>query len=724
MNTTSDRTVRRSLRVHRALLPLAAAILLAPVACSSDDDAEGGDPSVQTTPASAEVIAELSAEIDGTPGCDWLDTSQCLFPFPSSQFESEADTDTGRRLTLPANGMPVNVDGSQADPEPFARSDGWGVGTPIMVSIPGISLEASGYPTEDDISVSVTVDSGTVLMDLTTGERLAHWVELDRRPEVAEEDRTTVLIRPAALLPDGHKIAVGLERPVDGRGTEIPTGLGFRVYRDGQITDIDEVEQRRAAMEELFTHLGEAGVDRDDLWLAWDFQIASTENLTGEMISMRDQALTELGDTPPAYEVTEVLTDRDGDPLPDGVAKWVRGTFEAPSFIEGDGSPGQVMNRDAEGEPQLNGTYTAEFTCVITQRQLEGTARARPVVYGHGLLGSYRETERRDLGTAAADLMLCGTYWVGMSDPDIGFAVTTLGDIDHFPSVADRLRQGIVNQLVLARLIGHADGIGTHPEVRAADGTSSVDTSEVFYEGHSQGGIMGVAATAVSTEWTKAIIGVPGTNYSMLIPRSNNWQVYGPVIAGGYPDAVDSLLVLALLQQQWDRGEGSGYARHLLGGLPGTPDHQVIIQVALSDHQVANATSEVTARTAGVPVRVPVVGEERLPWAVPPFGLDTVEAGETADSVMIYWDAGTLRPPLGIISPDMTASWAEGCNDYRLADEDGTTDTLDADTIALCSDPHEFPRRTPAAQEQRNEFFATGKIEDVCGDGPCLTEPR
>jgi len=43
---------------------------------------------------------------------------------------------------------------------------------------------------------------------------------------------------------------------------------------------------------------------------------------------------------------------------------------------------------------------------------------------------------------------------------------------------------------------------------------------------------------------------------------------------------------------------------------------------------------------------------------------------------------------------------------------------------AACADPHEFPRRTPDAQRQRNDFFATGIISDVCGPDPCRTEPR
>ena len=716
------------IRIRTGLVALATLGLLAVGAagCSSDDDDGAGSAGSTTaveapalTPAPAELEAALAATVDDAPDCDWLDHSECLFPFPSSRFEADdPDTETGRRLAFPAGAMPVNLQGEAVDPEPFARSDGWGVGTPIMVTIAGVDPEASGFPSEADPATSVDDGSGTVIVDLTTGDRVAHWTEVDARPEIDEADRTTVLLHPLTMLEPGHRYAVGVGQPVDQAGEPIPVSDGFRVIRDRLETGIDAVEQRRERLDEVVAAVAAAGIERAEQWLAWDFTVMSEQNLTGELISMRDQAFEALGDDAPAFTVTEVLaTEDDGSPLPDGVARRVRGTYEVPSFIEGDGSPGQLMARDADGNPELVGTYTATFTCALTEAQLAGTGQARPVVYGHGLLGSWEEAERGDLGMAEAGLMPCGTSWIGMSEPDIPFAVSTLANINGIPSVADRLRQGVVNQQFLARLLTHAGGFVAGPEFRTAAGEPSFDTSEVFYEGHSQGGIMGIIATAVSTEWTKAVIGVPGIDYALLIPRSNNWQTYGPVIAGGYDRPVDGLLILALLQQQWDRAEGSGYARYLTGTtLPGTPEHQVILQVALGDHQVTNVSAEIAARTAGVPVRVPSLDDAGSGRALPPFQMETVEAGDDATSLLVYWDAGTLPAPLGGVSPDMTEPWTAECEPGSARERTVAN--------ALCADPHEFPRRTPDAQRQRNEFFETGVIPDVCGQDPCRTDPR
>jgi len=712
----------------RAAVVVAAVVLLASVGvgCSGDDDkANKGDGPGSTampelTPAPSELEEELAAAIDGAKACDWLDESECLFPFPSSRFENDdPKSDTKRKLEFELGALPVNVDGVEVEPKAWARLDGWGVGTPIMTTIAGVDPEASSFPSEADPASSLGKGSGTVIVDMTTGKRVAHWSEVDARPEIAEADRTTVLLHPLTMLEPGRRYAVGIAQPVDRGGDPIAVSNGFRVIRDRLQTGIGPVEQRRSRLDQAVNAVDEAGLPRSEQWLAWDFTTMSEKLLTGGLVSMRDQAFDQLGDAAPAFTVTEVLsTADDGGPLPDGVARRIRGTFEVPSFLTGDGSPGSVLTRYDDKAPLLSGrNYTAEFTCSLTATQLAGTTPARPVVYGHGLLGSARESERGDLGLAAGNLMPCATNWIGMSEPDIGYAVSALADLNKFPSAAERLMQGVINQQFLARLLTHDDGFVAAPEFRTTAGAASFDTDEVFYEGHSQGGIMGIVATAVSTEWTKAIIGVPGVDYSLLIPRSNNWQKYGPVIAGGYDRPVDGLLILALLQQLWDQAEGSGFARHLTTNtLPGTPEHQVIMQVALGDHQVANVSAEIAARTAGIPIRVPAVDDPGSGRVEPPFAMDTVKAGEDATSLLIYWDAGTLPAPLGGISPDMAEPWISECEPGSAGDRSVAN--------AACADPHEFPRRTPDAQRQRNDFFATGIISDVCGPDPCRTEPR
>ena len=49
-------------------------------------------------------------------------------------------------------------------------------------------------------------------------------------------------------------------------------------------------------MESIFRALRRAGIERHDLYLAWDFTVASERSLSSGALSIRDRAFAELGD--------------------------------------------------------------------------------------------------------------------------------------------------------------------------------------------------------------------------------------------------------------------------------------------------------------------------------------------------------------------------------------------------------------------------------------------
>ena len=55
--------------------------------------------------------------------------------------------------------------------------------------------------------------------------------------------------------------------------------------------------------------------------------------------------------------------------------------------------------------------------------------------------------------------------------------------------------------------------------------------------------------------------------------------------------------------------------------LPGTPAHEVLMHVAFGDHQVANVTAEVEARTIGASVRRPALAPGRHTDVDPYYGM-------------------------------------------------------------------------------------------------------
>ena len=653
--------------------------------------ADGGwrpAPSTDCRARFGEAVGPTPAFLDPDTAarCEFLDPTECLLVWPSDHLtEADPTTDTGRRLALDPASMPRNVQGVPIDPTELNRSDGFSPGTMIVTRVPGIDLARTGAPPIGDLSQSLAEASPMVIVDAETGERHPFWAELDAGA-ATDEDRA-LMLRPAVNFEEGRRYVVALRRLQDGSGATIPANPVFATYRDGVPTDVPHVEARRPAMESVFATLADAGVARDDLYLAWDFTVASERNLSERLLHLRDDAFADLGAAAPAFTVTgvEELTPEQDEQI----VRRVEGTFEVPSYLTGTGAPGSTFNWGEGGLPQRNGSITARFSCRVPRAATAG-APARISLYGHGLLGSRTEVNAGNVRAFANehDIVFCATDWIGMASEDIGTVVGILQDMSKFHQLADRVQQGILDTLFLGRLMKHPDGLASHPAFQDG-GVPLIDTSELFYDGNSQGGIIGGAATAVAQDWTRAVLGVPGMNYSLLLRRSVDWPVYASIFEVAYPDRLDQTLTIAMIQSQWDRAEANGYAHHLTDDpYPGTPAHQVLLHVAFADFQVTMWSAEIMARTIGASLRQPALAPGRHPDESPYFGLPAVPGEGFTGSVMVYWDSGTPPPP-----------------SIELPPSEGT-------------DPHSRPRAQASARTQKSAFF-DGVFLDVCGALPC-----
>jgi hypothetical protein len=190
------------------------------------------------------------------------------------------------------------------------------------------------------------------------------------------------------------------------------------------------------------------------------------------------------------------------------------------------------------------------------------------------------------------------------------------------------------------------------------------------------------------------VLGVPAINYSVLLPRSVDFDVYARILNPAYPNADERPLALSVTQMLWDRGDGNGYAHHLTNRPPpNTPAHTVLLHPVNGDHQVSNWQADVLARTAGIPVRRPSLAGDRSPERIPQALIPSVGRFPFAGSAMVYWDPGadfTGTNPVGNVPP-----------------RGG-------------KDPHYAARTSPLARRQKAEFLKPGgAVVDVCGTGPC-----
>ena len=151
-----------------------------------------------------------------------------------------------------------------------------------------------------------------------------------------------------------------------------------------------------------------------------------------------------------------------------------------------------------------------------------------------------------------------------MSESDVPSVVAALQNLSAFPKITDRLQQGLLDELYLGRAMISPSGFTTDAAFHQ-DGTlatpSVLNTSHLYYNGNSQGGIMGGALTAVSPDFTRASLGVPAMNYSVLLPRSVDFDEFAAFLYPAYPDEEARPLIFDLMQMLWDRGEPDGYAR-------------------------------------------------------------------------------------------------------------------------------------------------------------------
>jgi hypothetical protein len=301
--------------------------------------------------------------------------------------------------------------------------------------------------------------------------------------------------------------------------------------------------------------------------------------------------------------------------------------------------------------------------------------------------------------SAEHNFAFCATEWSGMSSADIPNAVAILRDLSNFPSLADRNQQGFLNQLLLGRLLIHPQGLGAHAAFRGADGRALVDTSKLYFDGNSQGGILGSALAAIAPDYERAVLGVPGINFSVLLTRSSNWSTFGTIYNPAYPRESDRPLGLAIIQMLWDRAEGNGWAHHITADPPArTPPHRVLIHPAVGDFQVTTWQADALARTVGASAFRPAFARGRTFEQEPLFGVPSIRRFPFAGSAIVYWDNGPVR-----------TDGSTGNDPTPVANVPPTRG----------KDPHNGPRTTPAARRQKAVFLTTGNVIDVCGGRPC-----
>lgn len=644
-------------------LALAAVIAtLAVGACSSKSDPPAVDDGLSKIPVP-------EAPFWG-PDCDPLVPAHCGFPFPSNtMLVADASTKTGKKVVLKAGALPKHR-GKDTDPGTWNDFDGFSPTGHLMTVLPWATV--TGLPTQDDLGKSITKESPTIVLDVDKGELVPHFAELDIS---GRADENTFIVRPVVRLRDASRYIVAIRKVVDKDGKPLPPSPAFKALRDGSASSEPTVEARRGLYKDIFAALEKAGIPKADLQIAWDFSTASKDNVSRSLVFMRDDALKTVGPDGPDYTITKV----EDAPNP-YIKKRLTVTMKVPMYTEKAAPPAKLV-RGPDGLPKQNGTMDVD---VLVHIPNIATKQACPLLQnGHGLLGYKTEGQNGYLAKMAEGgcFVAFSVDLIGMAHEDSPIITDAIiGDIGGFRPTVERQHQGLVNELVAMHLM--KGKFAKDPAIQF-EGHSAIDPTRAYWRGDSQGGIFGATYMAISTEVTRGVLGEPGAPYSLLLNRSVDFAPFFFLLRGVYDDAYDLQLALGLVQMMWDRTEPGGYLRYINEDpLPNTPKHEVLLHVAIGDHQVTPLGAHIIARAVGAKNIGPVL---RDVWGIPQA------AGPFGGSAMAEYDFGTPEAP-----------------------KENTPNSKG-------EDPHDMLREEEVAQKQQAKFLLEGVVQNFC-DGKC--DPR
>ena len=568
------------------------------------------------------------------------------WPFPNAEL-IDADGHVALPASLPAAATPIPV-------EHVAWRTGF---SPAQTTVFRLDhrLDPASLPGAGDLGE----DGSVQLWDLTDGERHPVWAELDAWPD--NEDAPVLLVRPAAPLPVGHRVAVVISTDVRTLGGDpLPVRDWYAHVLAGR--EPPGLEGRAPHYQSLDAQLDALGARPRAV--AVDYPI-------GDPTAPVRHIAHAVG-VPGAYSIDTSL-DADEHDLPPKAWRRLRGSFTTDNWLLDDAT----FVLDDAGIPAAQGTVDADLYIHVPESVRDAAPGSAPVwLFGHGIFaspGAYMSMDDDPSGVLdladQAGAIVVATTWRGLTSSDLLTAVNVGNDFGRLPELTDKLAQGVANNIALSRLVLEGDLL----DDPALEGKA--DPSALWYYGISLGGIEGAVMFANQDRITHGVLHVGGAAWSTMLERSSNWTQFEPLLADGVPDPADRQLLFAVSQLFWDPADPASYAADLR-------DKQLLWQVALHDEQVPNRTTELLARGVDLTVVTPA---PRDTWDVPSSALPV------APPALTWFDPEAPAP-------------------------------AEANRPSPVTRAHSDPRLWDGAKRQTIRFLRAddpGVVEHYCGDAPC-----
>jgi len=608
-------------------------------------------------------------------GCDPIDPSACVYPFPSSHFlVSDPTTVTKFRVNFGPKTLPKTMDGGRISPTFWNEMDGFSTIAPLLFYLPNAS-NRSLVPFSN-ISSYKDESATTVILNVVTGARMPHWTELDS----VDPNFPSFVIQPAEPLDHSSSYMVIVRNIKDDAGNLVTRSPMFDALMGSNPAAYPDSARYHKYQSELIPVVLAAGIDPATVQLAWDFVTVSEQMNHGRFEEMRKQA--SLFNT----QVKIVKDVKSHCETPGTtIGRSLTAKMTVPDFLAKKDRRGGYLARDhgIRAIPkQIGMSYTyvqVQVPCSLLQ--IASPQRAVKVVqYGHGLFGDRDEVSDSWIGEwiDAKKMVFFASDWLGMSIFDkLKVVRIILSDMSNFATIPETILQGWSNKLIANRAMRsgvipaalHNSGVSIIPP-------NSSDLDIPFY-GISQGGVIGGGYVSSSPLIRRAALGVPGSPFALLLSRSNDFDAFHALFQLSLYNWRDIRLALSLMQQLWDQGESAGWLHYMNKNTPaGVPKTDVLIQDAHGDAQVTILGARIMARSFNATSIVPAVA--------PIYGLfnGSYIVNGSAITEWKYRDVPPM-PETNIPPPEQY-------------------------------DTHECIRTEPEAQEQIFNFFTSGNITQTC----------
>ena len=602
----------------RSMFPVAIALAVAVASFScSDDDNPGTNLDGGSPPADQGAVTG--------PHCNPISADNCLLPWPSSFYlNKDTTTSTGWKVAYDKKAMPVNKEGVGVDPARYNLADGFPVSSQPLVFFNG-GFSATTLPGRDNLADSTTDKSFIWIFNMSTGEKVPLWAELDENG-----DSTMVkplIIRPTRALQFDTSYAIVLRKGLkDAKDNQVTPPAPFKKVLDGASITDPTLKAEATRLAPLLTFLTGKGVNKSDLILAWDFHTASKTFVRSNLINMVKEARAKLPATGPKFTITKT----EDTPKDTNLLRYIKGKFTVPSFLVSDASDA-LLKLDSKGQPVYRGDQEFTFRVNIPNCAKTATGPLPILYYGMGLFSAPLDDMDSSFDRKFPNelcMVTASTAWIGLAFPDLAVIIDKVitKNFDNLPVVTDRIQQAHVNFHTLVKLM--QGDLLKHASMQLA-GKPIADGKERYYVGISNGGIQGVATAALEPDISRYIFNVSGGMWSMMIQRSSNFSSLATLLKARYPGVTTRAILVSLSQHLWDHSDPASFADMLITNPEaGEPKKYIMFQESRHDDQVPNIATRAVARSMGITQLTPNVK------AVP--GL--AQKAGPLDSAYMQWD--------------------------------------------------------------------------------------